>query len=77
MKQVLLDRFDREVTCPYRGETYHVRDNGAVLRRRRDHARLRPLDEKWTFGRENKKRGYMHISSTPVHRIVATAFHGP
>lgn len=77
MKRVHLDRFGREVTCTYRGETYRVRDNGAVLRRRRDRARLRPLDEKWTFGRANKKRGYMHVASIPVHRIVATAFHGP
>jgi hypothetical protein len=77
MKRVHLDRFGREVTCTYRGETYRVRDNGAVLRRRRDRARLRPLDEKWTFGRVNKKRGYMHVASIPVHRIVATAFHGP
>ena len=76
MKQVHLDRFDREVTCTYRDETYRVRDNGAVFRRRRDHARLRPLDEKWTFGRVNKKRGYTHVASIPVHRIVATAFHG-
>jgi hypothetical protein len=35
------------------------------------------LDEKWTFGRVYKKRGYTHIASIPVHRIVATAFHGP
>jgi len=77
MKQVHLDRFDRQVTCTYRGETYRVRDNGAVFRFRRNGARLRPLDEKWTFGRVNKKRGYMHISSIPVHRIVATAFLGP
>jgi len=74
MKLVDLNIFDREVTCTYRGETYRVRDNGAVFRRRRDRARLRPLDEKWTFGRANKKRGYMHVASIPVHRIVATAF---
>jgi hypothetical protein len=73
----LLNRFDREVTCTYRGETYSVRDNGAVFRHRRHHARLRPLDEKWTFGRADKKVGYMFISSIRVHHIVATAFHGP
>jgi hypothetical protein len=50
MKQVHLDRFGREVTCTYRGETYRVRYDGAVFRRRRDRARLRPLDEKWTYG---------------------------
>jgi len=77
MKLVHLYRFDCEVTCTYRGETYRVRDNGAVLRRRRVRARLRPLDEKWTFGRADKKRRYMYVSSIPVHRIVATAFHGP
>jgi len=77
MKLVDLNIFDREVPCTYRGETYRVCDNGAVLRRRRGHARLRPLDEKWTFGRANKERGYMHVASIPVHRIVATAFHGP
>ena len=55
MKQVHLDRFGREVTCTYRGETYRVRDNGAVFRRRRDRARLRPLDEKWTFGRARQE----------------------
>jgi len=77
MKLVHLNLFSREVTCTYRGETYLVRDNGAVLTRRRDHARLRPLDEKWTFGRVNKKRGYMQVASIPVHRVVATAFLGP
>ena len=77
MKPIDPNIFDREVTCTYRGETYRVRDNGAVLRRRRDHAPLRPLDEKWTFGRADKKVGYMFISSIRVHHIVATAFHGP
>ena len=76
MKQVHLDLFDREVTCTYRGETYRVRDNGAVFRHSRKDKRKRPLDEKWTLGRANEKRAYMYLSSTPVHRIVATAFHG-
>lgn len=77
MNQLHLDCFDREVTCTYRDETYRIRDNGAVRRCRRDSGRLRPLDEKWMFGRVNKKRGYTHVASIPVHRIVATAFHGP
>jgi hypothetical protein len=77
MKTVHLDRFDREVTCTYQGETYSVRDNGAVFRCRREGARKRPLDEKWRFGRADEKRGYMYMSSIMVHRIVATAFHGP
>ena len=77
MEIVDLNIFDREITCTYRGETYIVRDNGAILRCRRDHARLRPLDEQWTFGRADKKVGYMFVSSTRVHHVVATAFHGP
>jgi len=77
MSQVHLDTFGREVTCTYRSETYRVRDNGAVFRFRRNGARLRPLDEKWTFGRADKKVGYMFVSSTRVHHIVATAFHSP
>jgi hypothetical protein len=62
--------------CEYRGEVYHVRDNGAIYRCRRPDKRKRPLDEKWTFGNQNKRTGYMNISSETVHRIVATAFHG-
>jgi hypothetical protein len=77
MKREHLYCFDREVTCTYRGETYHVRDNGAVFRLRGGRARPRQLDEDWTFGRADEKRGYMYLSSTMVHRIVATAFHGP
>jgi len=50
MKPIDPNIFDREVTCTYRGETYRVRDNGTVLRCPRDRTRLRPLDEKWTFG---------------------------
>lgn len=72
-----LNLFQIEKTCEYRGETYRVRDNGALYRCRRLNSKKRPLDEKWTFGSPNKKTGYMTISSEVVHRIVATAFHGP
>lgn len=77
MKQIDIDHFEKEVTCTFKEETYSVRDNGAVFRHRREGARKRPLDEKWTFGRPSEKRGYMYISSTVVHQIVATAFHSP
>ena len=77
MEQIDHDRFDDEKTCTYRGETYSVRDNGAVFRHRRDGARIRKWDEKWTFGRPREQDGYMFISSIQVHRIVATAFLGP
>jgi hypothetical protein len=72
-----INLFEKEVTCVFKEETYSVRDNGAVLRHKRNGARKRPLDEKWTFGNPSEKRGYMYISSTVVHQIVATAFHGP
>ena len=77
MELNLLDQFDREITCTYRGEKYSVRDNGKVFRHSRVGNRKRPKDDKWDFGRANDKRGYMYLSSTPVHRIVATAFLGP
>ncbi len=76
MEQIHHDSFDHEITCTYRDETYIVRDNGTVFRHRRNGARIRPLDEKWTFG-SPRKDGYMFVSSIQVHRIVATAFHGP
>ena len=72
----LLDQFDRELETIYRGDTYRVRDNGAVYRLRRPGKRKRPLDEVWTFGTPNDARGYMYVGSEVVHRIVATAFHG-
>lgn len=53
-----------------------VRDNGAVFRQRRENKRKRPLDGVWTFGIFTARDGYRKICSTPVHRIVATAFHG-
>lgn len=72
-----IDHYDKEVTCTYRGETYSVRDNGSILRHKKKTLRPRPLDEKWTLGKKNVKRGYMYFSGTMVHRIVATGFHGP
>lgn len=72
----LLDIYDIEKTCNYRGEIYHVRDNGSIFRCRRPNKRKRPLDEKWTFGTPNKANGYMNVASETVHRIVASAFHG-
>lgn len=72
----ILDIYESEKTCEYRGETYHVRDNGSIFRRQQSNKRKRPLDEKWTFGKPCKHKGYMNFSSETVHRIVATAFHG-
>jgi HNH endonuclease len=73
----LLLCFERECEVVYRGELYLVRDNGSAFRRARVGARRRRLDEIWTFGAFNRHSGYLEISSQVVHRIVASAFHGP
>jgi HNH endonuclease len=72
----LFDINEPEKICEYRGETYHVRENGSIFRLQKTNKRKRPLDEKWTFGKPCKQKGYMNFSSETVHRIVATAFHG-
>ncbi|MCE6967427.1 HNH endonuclease signature motif containing protein [Cereibacter sphaeroides] len=71
-----LASFQTEVACSYRGESYRVRDNGAIFRCARPGQRRRPLDEIWTFGTPSNSDGYMAISGHKLHRIVATAFHG-
>ena len=47
----LLNIYELEKTCEYRGEIYHVRDSGSILRCQKLNKRKRPLDEKWTFGK--------------------------
>lgn len=73
---VALTEHKAEIICIYKGERYSVRDNGAVLRYPLDGKRPRPTDNSWTFGKLNKKTGYLEIASVRIHRIVATAFHG-
>ena len=70
-----INDFTQEKICTYKGETYHVRDNGAVMRETKGNKK-RPLDEEWTFGKKNESNGYMTIGGHRVHIIVATAFHG-
>ncbi|MCK4394900.1 HNH endonuclease, partial [Candidatus Bipolaricaulota bacterium] len=77
MKIELLDQYGREKEAEFDGETYFVRDNGAVYRKHRpSRRRSRLLDENWTFGRRVASSGYMYIGSHAVHRIVAFAFLG-
>lgn len=76
MTTVDVNAFSREQECRYGDEHYSVRDNGAVLRHQRDGKRVRALDNKWTFGKDNSANPYLHIAGVRVHRIVATAFHG-
>lgn len=76
MLRISLDTYGREIPCAYRGESYVIRDNGAVCRQHRPNMRRRPRDGQWTFGTPCSHAGYMKISSEAVHRIVATGFHG-
>lgn len=72
----LLNEYEKELICKYKGETYTVRDNGSVLRHPKPDKKPRPTDNNWTFGKYNIKTGYAEIAGERVHRIVATAFHG-
>lgn len=73
-----INDFRIEVSCVFKGETYSVRDNGAVMRHSKEGCRIRPLDNKWTFGTKNERNGYMFFASKiRVHQVVATAFYGP
>ena len=72
----LLNVYEREVEVIYRGERYLVRDNGAAQRLPNRPKKARPLDDQWTFGRQNRATGYMYLSGQRLHRIVCTAFYG-
>ena len=72
----LLNEYEKELICKYKGETYTVRDNGSVLRHPKPDKKPRPTDNNWTFGKYNIKTGDAEIAGERVHRIVATAFHG-
>jgi len=72
----LIDQFEKEMEITYKDESYIVRDNGAVFRKKKPNKNKRPLDEHWTFGKRDKQKGYMNIASHPIHRIVAYAFLG-
>ena len=78
MEQNLLNVFDCEMQCEYKGRHYLVRDNGAILRLPKEGCKPNVNDNKWTFGTKNESTGYMmFISSIRVHQVVCTAFHGP
>jgi hypothetical protein len=72
---VNVEDYKKQTECPYKGEYYSVRDNGAVLRHPRQNKPLRKHDDYWTFGMPTND-GYLHIASKAVHRIVAYAFLG-
>ncbi len=72
----MINDFNEQRECSYKGEKYSVRDNGAVYRHALDPTKPRRLDNQWTFGRKNKTNGYMTIGAHRIHIIVATAFLG-
>lgn len=76
MSAVDVGDFTQQRECIYEGESYSVRDNGAVLRHARIGKRARANDNVWTLGKENASNPYMYVANARVHRIVATAFHG-
>jgi hypothetical protein len=73
---IALKEYKAEIICIYKGERFSVRDNGAVLRYPLEGKKPRPTDNLWTFGKHNKKTGYLEIASVRIHRIIATSFHG-
>lgn len=72
----LINGYTEEKVINYKGERYSVRDNGAIKRHALMPSMPRPLDEIWTFGKKDKKTGYMMYGGHRVHIIVANAFHG-
>ena len=53
----LLNEYEKELICKYKGETYTVRDNGSVLRQPKPDKNPRPTANNWTFGKYNIKTG--------------------
>lgn len=72
----MINNYKEVKECVYKNEHYSVRDNGAVMRHRREGKKARKDDGVWTFGLKNPQNGYMMLSQHRVHIIVATAFLG-
>jgi hypothetical protein len=76
MSDLFVNTFKKTQICAFKEDIYDVRDNGAILRKKRPSGRHRKLDNFWTFGTKDTNTGYANFGSHKVHRIVATAFHG-
>ncbi len=75
---ILLNTFDREARCEYKGRNYLVRDNGSILRLPKDGQHPSKYDNVWTFGIKDQRTGYMLLTGKiRVHQVVCTAFNGP
>lgn len=78
MEQDLINVYDCEKQCEYKGRKFAARNNGAIMRYPKDGYEPNFNDYKWTFGTKNESTGYMMFTSDiRVHRVVCTAFHGP
>lgn len=73
----LLEKFDCEKQCEYKGRIYKVRDNGAICRLSKEGCRIAKWDNVWTFGNKNPNGYMIHANNIRVHQVVCTAFHGP
>lgn len=71
-----INDYTKELVCEYKGETYHVRDNGAIMRCAQPNKPIRKKDNVWAFG-DISRNGYLRYCNESVHRIVCTAFKGP
>lgn len=71
----LIDIYTDVKKCVYKGETYSVRNNGAVMRHSKPNAKVRRYDNIWTFGTTSRDC-YKVICAESVHRIVAYAYLG-
>ncbi len=77
MDNKLLEEFDCEKQCEYKGRIYKVRDNGAICRLSKEGCRISKWDNVWTFGKKNPNGYMIHANNVRVHQVVCTAFHGP
>ena len=70
-----INNYTEQKDCEYKEEHYSVRDNGAIMRHPQKGKNPRKKDAVWTFG-DTPHNGYIYYCGVPVHRVVATAFHG-
>lgn len=70
-----INDYTEQKDCEYKEEHYSVRDNGAIMRHPQEGKKPRKKDGVWTFG-DTPHNGYIYYCGVPVHRVVATAFHG-
>ena len=68
MAEDILNIYQKETECDYKGEHYLVRDNGSVLRKSRPGKKIRKDDNIWTFGNPGNGN-YLYLSGAQIHKI--------